>query len=366
MGLDKKGYYTLNDILEYHNRFNIIYGQRAPGKSYAVKKRAIEYAWETGKISLAYIRRYKEDITSELVSKYFDDKGSNIIKDVTKIYDHACYFRGYIYFAKWETNENGELKEIRGNRFGERFALNLCQRYKSTGHPELKHFIFEEFVSEDNKPYLKNEPTILMNLLSTLTRHDDNIEVYMIGNTISRVCPYFKEWSLTGIKKQKHGTIDIYKYTQTDGTIINISVEYSPPSPHKNKTFFGSAEKSIQGGAWECDEFPKLEKDFNCYEKVYELTYKSNVNFSFTLNLLIDKESGFPLVYIYPAKHICERILTNSFYSSNIFLTPTLNKNNPAEVIIHNCFYDNKIFYSDNLTGQDFNDCLKSEIRYPF
>lgn len=38
MGLDKKGYYTLKDILKEKCEYNIILGERAPGKSYAAKK----------------------------------------------------------------------------------------------------------------------------------------------------------------------------------------------------------------------------------------------------------------------------------------------------------------------------------------
>lgn len=359
MGLNSKGYYRLTDILKHRAQINIIYGTRAPGKSYAVKERALKYAWEHKTVSLAYIRRFAEDVKNESVSKYFAERGKNLIKEITGEYDHATVYRGYIYFARYDE----EGKEEKGPRFGECFALSLCERYKSTGHPEIKHFICEEFLTDGN--YLKDEPLKFMNLVSTIARFDDDVEIYLIGNTISRVCPFFSEWSLTGIPKQKVGTIDTYEFSQETGEIVKIAVEYCPPTPHKSKLFFGRAEKSIQGSAWESGYFPTLPEALENYEEIYCLTYISISGFKFTVKLLIHNTQGYPLVFVYPAKHISERVITGAF-SDDIFTTPCLDRNNPAEVLIHNCIVDNKIVYSNNLTGQDFTNSIKAELKNPF
>ena len=97
MGIGKNGFYTLDDILKYGCNWMIIYGDRAKGKSYAPKKRALEYAWQKQEPTLGYVRRYRDDISSELVTKYFEDRGSNLIEEVSGgQYNCADYYRGYI------------------------------------------------------------------------------------------------------------------------------------------------------------------------------------------------------------------------------------------------------------------------------
>lgn len=78
----------------------------------------------------------------------------------------------------------------------------------------------------------------------------------MVANTISRVCPYFQQWSLQNIPKMKEGQIDRYRIDETD-----IAVEMSPSRKEKSKMFFGQAAKSIQGGQWESSVFPDLPKN---------------------------------------------------------------------------------------------------------
>lgn len=355
MGLDKNGFYTLKDILKYKCIWNIIYGDRSKGKSFAVKERSLSYAWKTQKATIGYIRRYRDDISSELVSKYFQDRGVNLVEKISGgEYDMIDYYRGYLWWAK---REEGKIK--RGEPCGEAFALNLCERYKSTGHPYLKHYIVEEVLSD--KGYINNEPKVLQNLISTLARFDEDIEVYLIGNLISRVCPYFSEWNLHGIRNQKPGTIDIYKMMQEDGTEVPIAVEFAPsPDDKKSKVFFGKAEKSIQGAQWETKDYAKLPDIYDNYTEVYNICYEGSSGFSFNLKLLSHKEEGYLVIYVYPCKHLSGRILSSK-YSTDIFTTPQLSKDNPVEVLYHNLIVRNKIVFCDNLCGEDFYNSLKAE-----
>lgn len=357
MGLNKEGFYTLKDILKYKCIWNIIYGDRSKGKSFAVKERSLDHAWKTQKPTIGYIRRYRDDISSELVSKYFQDRGVNLVEKITKgEYDMIDYYRGYLWWAK---RTEGKIK--RGEPCGEAFALNLCERYKSTGHPYLKHYIVEEVLSD--KGYIKDEPKVLQNLISTLARFDEDIEVYLIGNLISRVCPYFSEWNLQGVRNQKPGTIDIYYMLQEDGTKIPIAVEFAPsPEEKKSKVFFGKAEKSIQGAQWETKDYAKLPDKYDAFNEVYNICYEGSSGFSFNLKLLSHIEEGYLIIYVYPAKRIFGRTLSSKF-STDIFTTPQLSKDNPVEVLYHNLIVRNKICFCDNLTGEDFYNSLKAENR---
>ncbi len=62
MGLDRKGFYTLKDIKKEKCQYNIILGERSPGKSYAVKVEALERAYKTGEPTMGILRRFEEDI----------------------------------------------------------------------------------------------------------------------------------------------------------------------------------------------------------------------------------------------------------------------------------------------------------------
>lgn len=367
MGIAKNGYFTLKDIKKHNATYNIIYSTRSDGKSFACKEEGLTNAWVNNEPSVGLIRRYRDDITTELVNKYFVERGVNLIQHITK---GACncidYYRGYLYFA--QSQENEKINRIR--KAGEVFALSVAnKRYKSTGHPYIKDMIFEEVFTNDG--YLPNEPELLFQLVSTCAR-GDNIKVYMLGNTISRVCPYFKEWGLKNIPTQKIGTIDDYykeipnEFDEKGNPLkIKIAVEYSNPSPHKSKMFFGNVAKSIQGGAWETHDFAKLPDKLENFEEVYSLTYKSKSDFKFTMKLLCHKVDGYLIVFVYPAKADSQRIITGAF-STDYFSTPTLNRNNKAEILIHNLIIDNKICFSDNLTGEDFQSSVKTETKYPF
>lgn len=355
MGIGKNGFYTLDDILKYGCNWMIIYGDRAKGKSYAPKERALQYAWDKKEPTLAYIRRYRDDITAELVTKYFEDRGSNLIEKISGgEFNCVDLYRGYIWWAK---RDGGKI--IRGERLGEAFALNLWRRYKSTGHPYLKHFIVEEVLAD--KGYVENEPDVLQNLVSTLARLDDDVEVYLIGNLISRVCPYFKRWALTGVRTQKAGTIDVYEVENEDGSKVKIAVEYCPsPKDKKNKLFFGAAEKSIQGGSWETKDHPHLPDKLEAYEEIYNICYSSSMGFDFNLKLLSHIEEGYLVIYVYPAKKLTGRILSQE-YSTDPLFTPALSRERLIDTLYHNLIVDNKIVFSDNLCGEDFWNCIKAE-----
>ena len=154
----------------------------------------------------------------------------------------------------------------------------------------------------------------------------------------------------------------------TDAGPLKVVAEYCPPSPHKSKLFFGRAAKSIQGGAWQTGIYPQLPGDLKKdYEEIYKISYLSIDHFIFNISLLIQNKEGYILTYIYPAspnRPLQERVISSAF-STNIFQTPTLNSDYPAEEQIAQCYALNKIVYSDNQTAQDFQDCIKAELTNP-
>lgn len=355
MGLDRKGYYTLKDIKKEKCQYNIILGERSPGKSYAVKREAITNAYKSGTPSMAVVRRFEEDIRNDNITEYFADNNENregadgdIINITGGEYSAVACIRSLIYLG----NRSEDGKFIAGQQIGKAFALSADERYKSRQYPYIKDIIYEEFVT--NKLYLRNEPTRLQHFVSTLLRKREG-RVYMVANTLSRVCPYFTDWSLQNIPKMKEGQIDRYRIDETE-----IAVEMSPSRKEKSKMFFGLAAKSIQGGQWECDSFPALPMKHAAYDVIYKM-YVTAAGFTFTLELLIDA-NGETVVFVYPfTKTVKEFIphVTDEF-STSWNTKRYLSRLIPAEAKIAYLISQGKICFSSNLTGSDFYAAVRS------
>ena len=79
MGLNKEGYYTLDDIKKTGCQWRWIFGPRAPGKSAAVKTAAMKRAWAEKQPTMGLIRRRKVEVETSEVEHYFEDKGINFV-----------------------------------------------------------------------------------------------------------------------------------------------------------------------------------------------------------------------------------------------------------------------------------------------
>lgn len=348
----KKKYYDLKNLLDCKCYWMILYGMRSNGKSYAVKKHALERAFKHQE-GFIYLRRWSEDIKEKEVNSYFDDAP---VQDITGgEWEGVTAWRGFFYWVK----EGEDGKDIKSSKpIGRYCSLNQSERYKSQVFNTVHRIIYEEFLT--NKIYLGSaanpEPRILQQFVSTVAR-DRNIEIFLIGNTISRVCPYFAEWGLKGIMQQKPGTIDIYHLRGENG-VVDIAVENCEVVETKSKMFFGLASKQITSGEWEVNDCPKLLKPYQYYQMLYEVNI-SYSEFNYIMQLLGDGETGGVFVYIYPntKERKVPRKITNEF-NVDPLISNGLNNKIKAEQIIADCFRKGKVCYSDNLTGTDFRQIL--------
>ena len=360
----KTDFYRLDRILKTGATWNVLLGERANGKSYAVKEHAIIEAFECNNISCALIRRLDEDVKASIINAYFNDEGLiELVKKLSKgRYNCITYYQRKFYFSFYDEDKD---KITKGFAFCVVFALNNAERYKSsTVYPTLKTVIFEEFTTE--KCYLTNEVSKLMNLCSTLFRLNTG-KVFMIANKISRVCPYFGEFGFQkGVPKMKEGQLDTYTYKTLDGNDVKISVEMCASPKHaKNGMFFGKNAKVINGSEWETHEHPHLFGSLSDYAQLYELTLE-HMEFAFNILLLQHYEEGFLAVYVYPAtvkKH--DRVLSE-MYSTSDLITPTLDSRIKAEVLIADLIARNKLVFPSNLIGEDFETVITNMKQSPF
>lgn len=345
----KHTYYDISNMLSTNAQYMILLGQRANGKSYQAKKTVIDNAFRNKK-KFIYLRRWKADIKAKAVDNYFADAD---IKEWTDgLYDGIVCWNGSIYFGV--INEDGEM--IKCDEIGRYCALNEYERYKSWAFVDYNYIIFEEFITDGM--YLYDEPRQLQQFVSTVARLK-SIRVIMVGNTLTRVCPYFSEWCLDGVLKQKQGTIEVYHFHVDDG-VVDIAVEYCANSNYKNKMFFGETAKQIVSGEWDTKDVPHIPKNQEDYEMIYEVKIEYQ-KFSFIMRLMIEKQEGGTIVFVYPftGHRDITRILTDRFSDSR-FITSKLDMTRKPEMMIKNCWLQNKFCYSDNLTGADFKNILST------
>ena len=245
---------------------------------------------------------------------------------------------------------------------GRGLDLNGAEHYKSQAFPDYEDVIFEEFVSQKDK-YIPNEPYELLQLISTIARNR-KIRVWMVANTVSRVCPYFSQWGLKNYLKQKIGTIDVYHFNIKDedgkaGT-IDISLERCVGAEEAPKMFWGKMYNSIQGGDFETRDYPKHPLRTGA-EKLYDVRLH-DLGFSFVMELKCTREGGF-FIFVHPEtegkQYDIERVIQSDF-SPDPLTTPRFSDTIKAEVIMRDCLKNNKVCYSDNLTGMDFEAVIKN------
>lgn len=328
----------------------ILLGQRSNGKSFACRQLVIEDFVKQGD-QFAYLRRWDLDAKDNNTTQYFNDvpyisnltDGNSTLVDV---YHHDIYLSHF---------DPDKLKVIHDKKCGRAFGLSIAERYKSQSFPQIKNIIFEEFIT--NRQYLNNEVQEFDNFRSTIFRTRPNCKVYMIGNKLSRVNPYLREYGLTHVSQQKNGTVEYYKKGDTTVAVYMTEVLQS------NKTFFGNNAKAINAGEWETKEYQHLD-NFKEFEPLYTMVvnYKGNMflcQFGKYIDDFVTNSKGY-IWYIQPktssiqpnTRVICDRVSSSTLY------TTTLRGLTANEQYIFNLLKAGEVVFSDNLTGTEFNQIL--------
>lgn len=251
-------YYSLDKIKAKDATYNLIFGLRSNGKTYAVLKEGLLNFVSTGK-QLAIVRRWREDFIGKRGQAMFDALISNDeIRKATKgEWNTVVYYASKWYLGKVDDDKN-IVKSERPFAFG--FSLSEFEHDKSTSYPDVTTIMFDEFICRDR--YLRDEFVLFMNVVSTIVRGRTDVKIYMLGNTVNKYCPYFEEMGLKHIKQMKPGDIDLYTYGDS---ALKVAVEYAEPLKKAKKednayyfAFDNPKLKMITSGAWEIDIYPHL------------------------------------------------------------------------------------------------------------
>ena len=257
MKQEKSKFYSLTKILNKKADYNIIFGERSNGKTYAALLYGLKRFVATGE-QFAYIRRWREDLRGKRAENLFSNHVANgAIEEITNGECNAIfYISGKWYLAKYDAEKKKYYPQNTPFCYG--FCLSEQEHEKSSSYPNVTTIIFDEFLTR--RYYLPDEFMLFMNLLSTIIRQRDNVKVFMLGNTINKYCPYFSEMGLKQVTNMEQGTIDIYKFGQ-GGAVV--AVEYcstivKQKASNKYFCFDNQNLQMITGGKWELAAYPHL------------------------------------------------------------------------------------------------------------
>ena len=353
-------YYSLNKINKKNATYNVIFGERSNGKTYATLKQVLENYFSDGS-QFAYIRRWSVDVQPKRMHNLFNA----IIEDgyLEKLsggkFTAIFYRTGRFYLCTY--NDKGKPIYNEEDIIGYAFSLSENEHNKANSYPKVTTIIFDEFLT--NKIYLPDEFILFMNTVSTIVRQRTNVKIYMLGNTVNKYCPYFKEMGLTNILSMKQGSIDLYTYGDSK---LKVAVEYADSKKKfkKNNFYFAFNNpklKMITGGAWELNIYPHAPVKW--LPKNIIFTYFIDFNDNIYQCEIINKDTNV-FTYIHekttPIKNPDKDIIYTLDYNPKInynvnILKPLTDYQNKIT-----WFYTHdRVYYQDNNVGDAINNYLK-------
>lgn len=278
-------WYSFSKVLSYHAMLNFIIGERGVGKSYGIKKYCVNRFKKKGR-QFIYLRRFDTELKKSL-------KGDEFFKDIRT--DEA--------FKNDTLEVRGDKIMVNGKIAGYAIALSKASIYKSVPFPEVDIIVYDEFLIDDSTHYhyLNEEPEKMLDFMETVGRLRD-IQVFLLGNSISIVNPYFDYFN---ISLPYNTDIKTYK----DGLILINYIKNEVYREVKHKTNFG---KLIDGTKYS--------------------QYAIDNNFLKDNNNFIKKKSS-------KAKFFFILILNNHTYGvwidyedSNMYISKSYNNNRPIQI----------------------------------
>lgn len=346
-------FYTLNKIKELKCQYNLIFGKRSNGKTYACLVEGVRKYASSGK-QMAYLRRYREDFVGKRGQTLFSSLVANgeIEKATDGKWTGVKYQSSQWFFCN--EDERGRVI-VDSVPFCYGFSLAQMEHDKSTSYPDITTVVFDEFISRVG--YLNNEFVTFMNVLSTIIRHRNDVTIYMLGNTVNKYCPYFAEMGLGHVEEMEAGKIDVYSYGESS---LRVAVERTMNhniGGRKSDVYFAFDNPSLQmitGGAWELDLYPHLPRD---YEKE-NIVFKYFIVFNDQIlqcEVLEFDDCSFTYIHRKTGdiRKPTEDLVFSDRYSELPNQIRNLRRNTqPVCDKVYKFFRDDLVFYQDNDVGE--------------
>lgn len=369
MALRKPKYYDISHLVkDYPDAYYYMaFGERSNGKTYSALNYALERYFKHGE-QFAYIRRFGEDVKRKNLQTLLASHVENgrMAELSSGMFSLVNYTGGkFIAYSYDETN--GKVVNDK-QPMGYAFDLNAMEHHKSTSYPKVTTIIFDEFLSRQG--YLANEFVLFMNTLSTIIRDRMDVKIFMIGNTVNKYCPYFTEMGLTHVKDQKPGTTDVYTYANTG---LSVVVEYCDPTAKrggKNSDVYFAFDnpqlKMITSGSWEIAIYPHLTIKY----RPMDVMYNFFISFDGTLlhgEVIVTSTEYF--IFIHPKTTPIKDDDNDIIYTSNPtekwnYKVGLMNQSDGLSLVIKKMLSENRVFYSDNETGEVMRNFIMWSTQY--
>lgn len=350
--MSEQKYYSLSHILNKKAQYNIIFGERSNGKSFSVLQYALKKYAKTGE-QCAIVRRWNEDFIGKRGQQMFSavESAGYVSKYTDGKYNGIYYYASRWYLCKYLADGK---KEIDSTPFAFGFSISSGEHDKSSNYPNITTILFDEFLTR--RGYIPDEFVLFMNTISTIIRGRKNVTIFMLGNTVNKYCPYFREMGLNHIPKMKPGDIDVYKYGETG---LRVAVEYIAPTKHGKASdiyfaFDNPKLSMITGGEWEIDIYPHCPVKFQPQDILFTYFIVFNENI---LQCEIVQHGDLCFTFIHRKTSRLQYRNTDIIYSTDFSAEYTHRRKitKPIDNIdmkIAAFFKKDKVFYSDNEVGE--------------
>lgn len=254
-------YWNPDKILEANAHYNIIVSGRSDGKTTGVEIYGLQQYVEHGE-QMAIIRRWQDDIKSSNGMEMFNGLlNAGVLEEITGgEWTGIYYYARKYYLCRWEDDKRITDK----TPFCYAFAISEMEHTKSSAdQPNVKTILFDEFITRT--VYIPNEFVLFTNLLSSIIRERGDVKIFMLGNTVTKFSPYFREMGLKHIQKMKPGNLDVYTYGDSGLRVAVELADVAGKKDRKSNVYFAFDNPQLQmitTGTWEMAIYPHLPSDY--------------------------------------------------------------------------------------------------------
>ena len=167
-------YFDVEKILSRNALVSVIISNRGVGKTYSAKKRVLR-RFERNEEKFLFLKRTEEELKAT-VDSFWDDMAD---KNRPFKYSKNKFYVGY---RTVETDDDGnEKEEIAWHLFGYAAALSTVTKLKGISPQNVTTVLWDECVPFDGR-YLPDEGDRLINIIETVDRTKERVQVIALGN----------------------------------------------------------------------------------------------------------------------------------------------------------------------------------------
>lgn len=364
------GYYDISDTAALDCQFNLIFGERSNGKTTAGLLKIIE-DYSAGLGNGVYVRQMDMDLKGQ--------RGANIMtslmyggpnKDINLIeqasggrFDQVKYYSRAWYLGETQADNSITWEK---DPYCYAMAISNAKHDKSATPPRVRNVVFDEFIPIDGS-YLVDETALFRQLLSTVIRDVDTVQVFLFANSITWNSPYFDLFGAAKkVREMEQGDTIVLTMKQPDtGVEMKVALEYcASTGGKKSDVYFVFADESsamITNGKFAVPEYPPCPHHFT--KKNVKATYWFTLSNGEIIRARLMKIGRDIFVFSDQVQPSVFEVIRDErrdiFYSldfsgkRNHFVSPLQRQHDVRTHYLVDAFASNRMFFSTNEVGED-------------